>query len=508
MLHDNCLKLILKKCRRTNNIINNVWQVKDTMLKEDLTNYLKNFGFLISNAKIYGGLAKAWDLGPYGIELKRNLKSLWWKYFITTNPYNVGCDSLIITHPKILAASGHQKKFCDWLVDCLNCRKRYRIDNLLDPIDLTNLLISNQLENYQVKNKCPNCQKASFTSPSKFNLLLSTNLEIIKNKERLVYLRPETCQGIFTNFLAIQRSTHKKIPFGVGQIGKSFRNEITLQHGIFRTREFEQMELEFFCLPTEKKKWWDYWVEKAWIFFQKVIINNPTNIQKKELNSVELPHYAQKTTDFYFHYHFGWGEVCSNSQRGNYDLFQHSQLSGQTLNVNNIIPEVIEVSFGVERLMLAILEDAYQLEKIKNAYNEDSERKVLKIAPILAPYFVAVIPLEKSLREKSYQLYCELLKNATFSVAYEETGNIGNRYRRQDAIGTYYCLTVDKLTVNEYLPNGEINPDYNTATLRYRDTMEQEKKRISVNNLKIYLNNQYKRFWQEFFLPKNHPENT
>jgi glycyl-tRNA synthetase len=210
-----------------------------------------------------------------------------------------------------------------------------------------------------------------------------------------------------------------------------------------------------------------------------------------------LPHYAKKTQDFYFNYHFGWGELCSNSHRGNYDLTQHSQHSKKVFNISGTIPQVIEVSFGVERLMLAILEDSYQKETIKNSRGEDSEREVLKLAPFLAPYFVAIIPLEKSLREKSYQLYCELLKSATFAVAYEETGSIGNRYRRQDAIGTYYCLTVDTLTVNKYLLNGEPNPDYETVTLRHRDTMEQEAKRININNLKNHLNYLYEQPWQE-----------
>ncbi|CAI2177562.1 2442_t:CDS:10 [Funneliformis geosporum] len=334
--------------------------------EKDLTTYLKHCGFILPNAEIYGGLANS--------------------------PYNIGCDSQIITHPQVLEASEEYIRFLE----------------------------KKDQDNYLVSDNCLKCGKNKFCSPRQFNLLLTTNLEITEGKENIVYLRPETCQGIFVNFPSIQRSTHRPLPFGIGQMGKSFRNEITLHHGIFRTREFEQMELEFFCQSEEI-----------------------------DLKNEELPHYAKKTQDLYFQYHFGWGELCSNSHRGNYDLSQHRQHSGKDFRINGIIPEVVESSFGVERLMLAILEDSYQKETIKNAQGEESEREVLKLSPLLAPYLVAVIPLEKSLREKSHQLYCELLKNPLFSVAYEETGNIGNRYRRQDAIGTYYCLTLDKQTLQD-----------------------------------------------------------
>ena len=458
------------------------------MSEKNITNYLKHYGFFIPNAEIYHGLANSWDLGPLGTELKRNLKNLWWKYFVTSNPYNVGCDSLITTHPQVLVASEHKKNFHDWLVECFTCQKRYRLDNLLSPEEFNSFLQQENKLNYKLAKSCPQCQQNKFTIPRKFNLLLTTNLEITENKKNLVYLRPETCQGIFINFSSIQQSTRRQLPFGIGQIGKSFRNEITLHHGIFRTREFEQMELEFFCPEEKSEQWWEYWTAKSWDFLGKIIVNDQGKTKKVDLKVEELPHYAKKTQDLYFHYHFGWGEVCSNSQRGNYDLSQHSQHSQKFLGVqeNNqkIIPEVVEVSFGVERLMLAVLEDAYQAEVVASS---QLTREVLKLHPLLAPYFVAVIPLEKSLREKSYQLYCELLKNSTFSVAYEETGNIGNRYRRQDAIGTYYCLTLDKQTLQD-----------NTITLRHRDSMEQEPTRISINNLKIYLNSLYEKNWQEF----------
>ncbi|CAG8447586.1 11318_t:CDS:2 [Racocetra fulgida] len=326
----------------------------NSVIPKDLTNYLKHYGFFFPNAEIYGGLAKAWDLGPHGAELKRKLKNL--------------------------------------------CSEQFLV-----------FLSQRDKNNYQVKKKCPHCGKNDFHPPRQFNLLLTTNLEITEDKENVAYLRPETCQGIFTNFALIQRSTHRQLPFGVGQIGKSFRNEITLHHGIFRTREFEQMELEFFCESEER-------------------------------------------------------ELCSNSHRGNYDLSQHSQHSQKDLRVNGIIPEVIEISFGVERLILAILQDAYHEEKVSGS---QLDRTVLRLPPLLAPFFVAIIPLSQQLRDAAYQLYLNLLPEVSFSLTYEEAPNIGKAYRRQDAIGTIYGLTVDFDTVD---PNSS---HYNTLTCRHRDSMEQ-----------------------------------
>jgi glycyl-tRNA synthetase len=463
--------------------------------EKNITNYLKHYGFFIPNAEIYHGLANSWDLGPLGTELKRNLKNLWWKYFITSNPYNVGCDSLITTHPQVLVASGHKKNFHDWLVECLICHKRYRLDNLLSSEEFNSFL---KQENYSLTKNCPQCQKSNFTIPRKFNLLLTTNLEITENKENLVYLRPETCQGIFINFLSTQQSTRRQLPFGIGQIGKSFRNEITLHHGIFRTREFEQMELEFFCRKEEDEKWWNYWTNKAWNFLSNIIINDKKKIKQVPLTKEELPHYAKKTLDLYFKYNFGWGEVCSNSHRGNFDLNQHSQHSKHFLGIkeNNkeIIPQVIEVSFGIERLMLAILEDSHYEETVKNS---PLTRNLLRLHPLLAPYFVAIIPLSKQVREVAYQIYLDLLKTAPFNLTWEESSSIGKSYRRQDAIGTYYCITVDTLTITEHWDK-KPNPDYNTVTLRHRNTMKQEEKRIKITDLKNYLNNLYEKYWKEF----------
>lgn len=467
-------------------------------LEKNIISYLKHYGFFLPSAEIYGGLAHVWDWGPLGVELKRNLKNWWWKYFITTSPCNVGSDSSIITHPKVLEASGHLANFSDWLVDCQNCRKRYKVGELVGEQVVSETASSELAE----KKKCPSCQKVITASPRQFNLLLATNLGSAEDSGNKAYLRPETCQGIFVNFASIQTSLHRQLPFGVGQIGKSFRNEITLHHGIFRTREFEQMELEFFSEATESQKWWDCWTAQAWDFFQKIIVNPVSQTKKEAVPKEELPHYSHQTLDFYFQYHFGWGEVCSNSQRGDYDLTQHSKLSGQKLSPTN--PVVVEVSFGVERLLLAVLESAYQEEQIEKK-GKITIRRVLKLPPLLTPYFVAIIPQPASeeeggpqIRNQAYELYHQLLKEADFPLTYEEAGSIGKSYRRQDAIGTYYCLTVDVETIRKYSLDGELNPDYNTVTLRHRDTMKQEKDRVNIKNIKINLNERYQHQKQTF----------
>lgn len=447
--------------------------------KKLLANYLI-YGFLFPNADIYGGSAKSWDLGSHGTELKRKLKDLWWKYFITTNPYNLGSDSLIFTHPKVLESSGHLKNFHDWLIECLNCQKRYRLDNLISAEEFAAFLIQEDKQNFTISKNCPRCGRNKFTDPRQFNLLLSSDLQITdQGKEKIVYLRPETCQGIFINFAAIQRSTRKKLPFGVGQIGKSFRNEITLRHGIFRTREFEQMELEFFTQPGKSEKWWEHWNQKAWNFLY-ILINDKEKIKQVPLNQDELPHYAKKTTDLCFKYHFGWGELCSISDRGDYDLKNHSEKSGEKLEVEGTNPHVIEVSFGVERLMLALLEDGYQQEIVENSKGETTEREVLKLHPLLAPYFVAVIPWNKQtqLQERACQIYQELLNETSFTTTYEESKWIGKSYHRQDAIGTYYCLTVDSQTLED-----------DTVTIRKRDNLKQI--RLPQQEVTQFLNQEF-----------------
>ncbi|KLL03418.1 MAG: glycyl-tRNA synthetase [Mycoplasmataceae bacterium CE_OT135] len=452
---------------------------------KDLTSYLKHYGFFFPNAEIYQGLAKSWDCGPNGAELKRKLKDWWWKFFITSQPHNVSSDSLILTHPQVLAASGHLKNFYDWLTECLNCQKRHRLDNLISAKEFAAFLVQEDKQNFAVLQNCPQCGQNKLTKPRQFNLLLSSNLQITdQEKKNLVYLRPETCQGIFINFAAIQRSTRKKLPFGVGQIGKSFRNEITLHHGIFRTREFEQMELEFFCSSEEREKWWEYWNQKAWIFLNK-LVRNKEKTKQVQLAPDELPHYARKTTDLYFQYHFGWGELCSLSDRGDYDLKNHRQQVGQDLAIEKEIPHVIEVSFGVERLMLALLESSYQKEMVKGVQGEEKEREVLKLHPLLVPYFVAIIPLSKQLQDKAQQIYQELLTEIDFSTTYEEASSIGKAYRRQDAIGTYYCLTVDFQTLED-----------DTITVRERDNLKQI--RLSRQEIAQFLRQEYQKYCQEF----------
>ena len=441
-----------------------------------LLTYFQHYGFFFPNAQIYQGLAKAWDCGPLGAQLKKNLKNLWEKYFVNSRSFNLMADTLILTHPQILLSSGHLKNFSDWLVECLNCKKKQRLDYLISPEAFRSFLANQEKANFS-SSKCPSCQSNHWDSPQRINLLLNTNLELTENKKKLVYLRPETCQGIFVNFANIQRSSRQKLPFGVGQIGKSFRNEITLQHGVFRTREFEQMELEFFY-QEKKEFWYNYWIKQAEAFLL-ALINQPAKLKKKELTEEELPHYAEQTTDFYFAYHFGWGEICSLSARGDYDLKNHSYHSGVELKTEKGLPQVIEVSFGLERLMLAFLEEAYREEKTPNL-----ERNFLKLHPLLAPYFLAVIPLSKPLVESAWQIYQQLLREINFSVTYEQASGIGKAYRRQDAIGTYYCLTVDFQTLTDQ-----------TVTLRERDSTEQT--RLAKREVAPFLNQEYQKHYQQ-----------
>ncbi|WNE41778.1 MAG: Glycine--tRNA ligase [Mycoplasmataceae bacterium] len=454
--------------------------------EKSIASYLKQYGFINSNAEIYQGLAKSWDLGVNGAQLKKNLKDLWWDYFIKTNPYNFPCDISILTHNDVLEASGHKKNFNDWVIECLSCKKRIRLDNLISEKEFTNFISSSEEEknNFKIESKC-SCS-GKFSSPKKFNLMLKTNLSSSDSEDQMAYLRPETCQGIFINFLLIKNSINKKLPFGIGQIGKSFRNEITLNHGIFRTREFEQAELEFFVID-EKEKWWKYWVEKSWSFFRKIVFLNDNLISQKEINKEELPHYSNKTLDFHFKYNFGWGEVCSMSDRGDYDLRNHSEKSSNFLGIKNengekIFPHIIEVSFGIERLMLAILESSYRKEIIEKS---GLERTFLKINPLLSPFFVSIMPLSKQLNEEAKDIYLNLIKTGKLSISYEETGNIGNRYRRQDAIGTFFCVTIDFETKND-----------KKVTIRERDSMNQT--RVSIKDLENYILNKMFDFRKDF----------
>lgn len=446
---------------------------------EEVVKHLKTQGFIFQGSEIYGGLSNSWDFGPLGVELERNLKNLWWKYFITKSKYNVGFDSSIFMNNNVWKASGHFDNFSDPLLDCKKCKIRIRADKLIEE----NCLKLNcggwtnkQLEIFIIENNilCPNCGSNNFTKIRKFELMFKTNQGVIEDKKSIIYLRPETSQGIFINFKNIQRSLRKKLPFGVGQIGKSFRNEITPGNFIFRTREFEQMELQFFYNEKEKNNWFEYWFKEV-IKFLKLINLKSKNYEFREHNNKELAHYAKRTVDIEYKFPFGMGELWGITDRGDYDLRRHSEISKKDLSYldkktnKKIIPHVIEPSVGVGRLMLAILYDSYH---VKNNNNCD-KRVILKLSPLLSPYQIAIIPLKKQLNNKTYQLYEKLLNN--FQCIYDEVGNIGKRYFRQDSIGTPFCVTFDFNSQKEQ-----------KVTVRNRDTMKQEI--VTISNLYNYLN--------------------
>ncbi|UZQ29230.1 MAG: glycine--tRNA ligase [Spiroplasma phoeniceum] len=444
---------------------------------EEVVNHLKTQGFVFQGSEIYGGLANSWDFGPLGVELERNLKNLWWQHFITKSKYNVGLDSSILMNNNVWKASGHLGNFADPLLDCKKCKSRMRADKLIEdnyPKLNCGGLTNEQLETFITEKNilCPNCGGHDFTEIRQFELMFKTNQGVIEDEKSVVYLRPETAQGIFINFKNVQRFLRKKLPFGVGQIGKSFRNEITPGNFIFRTREFEQMELEFFYESNEKIDWFEYWVKEVTNFLELIDLK-PENYHFREHNTNELAHYAKRTIDIEYKFPFGIGELWGISDRGDYDLRRHSEISKNDLSYLNqeknekIIPHAIEPSVGVGRLMLAILYDAYHVEKVA----DNETRIVLKLSPLLAPYQIAVIPLSKQLNNYAYQLYEKLL--GRFQCTYDETGNIGKRYRRQDAIGTPFCVTVDFDSQKDQ-----------KVTVRNRDTMKQEW--VAIDNLESY----------------------
>ncbi|WP_342255680.1 glycine--tRNA ligase [Spiroplasma endosymbiont of Poecilobothrus nobilitatus] len=444
---------------------------------EEVVNHLKTQGFVFQGSEIYGGLANSWDFGPLGVELERNLKNLWWQHFITKSKYNVGLDSAILMNNNVWKSSGHLGNFADPLLDCKKCKTRMRVDKLIEdnyPKLNCGGWTNEQLETFVTEKNilCPNCEGHDFTEIRQFELMFKTNQGVIEDEKSVVYLRPETAQGIFVNFKNVQRSLRKKLPFGVGQIGKSFRNEITPGNFIFRTREFEQMELEFFYDSNEKIDWFEYWVKEVTKFLELINLK-PENYHFREHDANELAHYAKRTIDIEYKFPFGIGELWGISDRGDYDLRCHSEMSKNDLSYLNqetnekIIPHVIEPSVGVGRLMLAILYDAYHVEKVA----DNETRIVLKLSPLLAPYQIAMIPLSKQLNSDAYQLYEKLLGH--FQCTYDETGNIGKRYRRQDAIGTPFCVTVDFDSQKDQ-----------KVTVRNRDTMKQE--RVAIANLESY----------------------
>ena len=438
----------------------------------------KGRGFVYPGSEIYGGLANTWDYGPLGVELKNNIKQAWRKKFIQENRYNVGLDSAILMNPQTWVASGHIGGFSDPLMDCKECKTRHRADNLIEDFDGTNPAgwSNEQMMNY-IKEKeipCPSCGKKNFTDIRQFNLMFKTFQGVTEDSKSELYLRPETAQGIFVNFANIQRTTRKKIPFGVAQVGKSFRNEITPGNFIFRVREFEQMELEFFCKPGTDLEWFDYWRSfcKNWLLSLHI---KEENLRLRDHDPEELCFYSKATTDFEYLFPFGWGERWGVADRTDYDLSQHIKTSGKQLDYfdpetnERYVPYVIEPSLGVERLFLALLTEAYDEEEIAPG----DVRTVMHFHPALAPFKAAVLPLSKKLSEKATEVYEMLAKH--FPVDYDESGSIGKRYRRQDEIGTPFCITYDFDTLEKD----------NCVTIRDRDTMEQE--RVAISDLVAYL---------------------
>ncbi len=452
---------------------------------EKLVALCKGRGFVYAGSEIYGGLANTWDYGPLGVELKNNIKNAWRKKFIQENPYNVGLDSAILMNPQTWVASGHLGGFSDPLMDCRECKTRHRADNLIEDFDGTNVAgwSNEQMMNY-IKEKnipCPECGKHNFTDIRQFNLMFKTFQGVTEDSKNELYLRPETAQGIFVNFANIQRTTRRKVPFGVAQVGKSFRNEITPGNFIFRVREFEQMELEFFCKPGTDLEWFEYWRGfcRDWLYSLGI---KQENLRLRDHDKEELCFYSKATTDFEYLFPFGWGELWGVADRTDYDLTQHINTSGKSLDYfdpetnERYIPYVIEPSLGVERLFLTVLTEAYDEEVVDEAKNDT--RVVLRLHPALAPYKCAVLPLSKKLGDKANEIYAELSKK--FFVDYDDAGSIGKRYRRQDEIGTPFCVTVDFETVGD-----ENTPADNCVTVRERDSMEQV--RIPIAELEKYI---------------------
>ena len=436
----------------------------------------KGRGFVYPGSEIYGGLANAWDYGPLGVEFKNNVKKAWWKKFVQQSPYNVGLDSAIIMNPQTWITSGHVGGFSDPLMDCKDCKARYRADKLIeedggDPNGMTFEQMSAYIKDHGIA--CPECGSKNFTDIRKFNLMFKTFIGVTEDAKSEVYLRPETAQGIFVNFAAVQRTTRKKLPFGVCQIGKSFRNEITPGNFTFRTREFEQMECEFFCKPDTDLDWFYYWKDycKNWLLSLGM---KEENMRLRDHEKEELSFYSKATTDIEYLFPFGWGELWGIADRTNYDLGRHQEASGKSLEYfdqetnERYIPYVVEPSLGADRVALAFLCEAFDIEQLEDG----TERTVLHLHPALAPFKAAVLPLSKKLSEKAMEVYAML--SDKFMVDFDETGAIGKRYRREDEIGTPFCITYDFDSETD-----------NCVTVRDRDTMQQV--RLPISELSAYI---------------------
>ncbi len=446
---------------------------------DQIVGLCKGRGFVYPGSEIYGGLSNSWDYGPLGVELKNNVKKAWWKHFIQQSPHNVGLDCAILMNPQVWVASGHVGGFSDPLMDCKDCHTRHRADTLIenfcghepDSLDFADM------ERYIRENgiQCPNCGSTNFTPIRSFNLMFKTFLGITEDSKSELYLRPETAQGIFVNFKNVQRTTRKKLPFGIGQIGKAFRNEITPGNFTFRTREFEQMELEFFCKPGTELEWFDYWKNECKKFLESLGLQQE-NLRYRDHEKEKLSHYSNATTDIEYLFPFGWGELWGVASRTDFDLKAHQAASGESMEYfdqetnEKFIPYCIEPSVGVDRIVLAALTDAYDEEVVDEAKKDT--RVVLHLHPALAPYKCAVLPLSKKLSQQATALYGDLATH--FMCDYDEAGSIGKRYRRQDEIGTPFCVTVDFETEQD-----------GCVTVRDRDTMDQV--RLPIAQLASYI---------------------
>ncbi|WP_303857512.1 glycine--tRNA ligase [Aminicella lysinilytica] len=455
---------------------------------EKIVALCKGRGFVYPGSEIYGGLANTWDYGPLGVEFKNNIKKAWWRKFVQESKYNVGLDAAILMNPKTWEASGHIGGFSDPLIDCKNCNSRFRADKLIEDhmAEKGEEIIvdgwpNEKLEAFIADNgiKCPDCGKTDFTGIRQFNLMFKTFQGVTEDTKSQIYLRPETAQGIFVNFKNVARTSRKKIPFGIAQIGKSFRNEITPGNFIFRIREFEQMELEFFCKPGTDLEWFDYWKNYCRNFLDSLGMNME-KLRSRDHSQEELSHYSNATTDLEYLFPFGWGELWGIADRTDFDLRQHSKFSGEEMTFTEgegkdketYIPYCIEPSLGADRVALAFLIDAYDEETVTDAKGKEDTRVIMHFHPALAPFKAAVLPLAKKLADQAEPVYDELSKY--FNVDYDVTGSIGKRYRREDEIGTPYCICVDFQTEED-----------GCVTIRDRDTMEQT--RLPIDQVRSYI---------------------
>ena len=445
---------------------------------DKLCNHFVVSGYYYQGSEIYGGLSNTWDYGPVGSEIKQNIRRMWWKKFVQESSTNVGIDAAILMNPKVWEATGHVSTFNDPLIDCKSCKQRFRADQLIEsefPDVDVNGMTNEQMMAFIRENhvKCPNCGKEDFTDIRQFNMMFKTHIGVTEDSKSVVYLRPETAQGMFVNFKNVLRTTRRKLPIGICNVGRAFRNEITPGQMTFRTREFDQMEMEFFCKPGEDLKWFDYWKQYCLNFVDSLGIKKD-NLRYRDHEPEELAFYSKATTDIEYLFPFGWGEIWGIADRTDYDLKRHIEHSGEALDYldpetnEKYVPYCIEPSVGLDRLVLMTLCDAYDEETV----GDNDTRIVMHLSPAVAPIKAAILPLSKKLEAKAREV--EQLLNKYFDVLYDDTGSIGKRYRRQDAIGTPYCITIDFDTEND-----------GAVTVRDRDSMEQV--RLPIGELKAYL---------------------